>query len=146
MERDNNAPVHELEDNFEVRSPEHVQDPAEHQSPPPPPPRPSVFPTFHDGDVLILSPPGRTWKLHSLILSQASSKLKAILDEVEAIHITKKQRSEGKTIRYRLRMIEFEEDPNDLNFRTFKALVSSNSHCSYSKRTFANDDCSNLFW
>jgi hypothetical protein len=141
MEGDNNAPVHEPEGNFEVRSPEHVQDQAEHQSPPP---RPSVFPTFHDGDVLILSPTGRTWRLHSLILSQASSKLKAILDEVEAIHITKKMRSEGKTIRYRLRMIEFEEDPNDLHFRTFKALVSSNSHCSYSKRTFANDYCANL--
>jgi hypothetical protein len=141
MEGDNNAPVHEPEGNFEVRSPEHVQDQAEHQSPPP---RPSVFPTFHDGDVLILSPTGRTWRLHSLILSQASTKLKAILDEVEAIHITKKQRSEGKTTRYRLRMIEFEEDPNDLHFRTFKALVSSNSHCSYSKRTFANDYCANL--
>jgi hypothetical protein len=144
MEGENNAPIHEPEDNFEARSPERVQDQAEHQSPPHPP-RPSVFPTFHDGDVLILSPPGRTWKLHSLILSQASSKLKAILDEVEAIHITKKQRSEGKTTRYRLRMIEFEEDPSDLHFRSFKALVSSNSHCLYSKRTFANDYCSNLF-
>jgi hypothetical protein len=66
-----------------------------------------------------------------LILSQASSKLKAILDEVEAIHITKRQRSEGKTVCYRLRMAEFDEDPSDLNFRTLRAIVSSVSHCSH---------------
>jgi hypothetical protein len=57
------------------------------------------FPKFSDGDVLIVSGTGKLRKLHSTTLRNASGKSKTLLDQTKARHITKKQKTEGKTIR-----------------------------------------------
>jgi hypothetical protein len=92
------------------------------------PAQPDAYPTFHDGDVLIISPTGKTWKLHSLMLSKASPTIKRILAGQEPTHITKRQREEGKTIKWKLEMIDEPDaedvDPDGLKFKTFKAVVS----------------------
>lgn len=90
---------------------------------------PSVFPKFDDGDVMITSPTGRTWKLHSMVLATASPRFKEIFNTSAPIHISKKQREEGATVRWRL-VMKFEEeahdlDPNSLQFKNFRAIEVS---------------------
>jgi hypothetical protein len=84
------------------------------------------FPHFEDGDVLIVSGDGRSWKLHSTTLRNASGRFKTLLDENDARHMTKKQKIEGKTIRFKLEMSASEDSP-DIRFRSFRAFV----RCSY---------------
>lgn len=107
-----------------------VQQPAAQQAivPTIPPAQPNGYPNFADGDVMIISPTGKTWKLHSTILINASSSLKNILAKLDPVHITKKNREDGVTIRWKLVMIEEpdaeKEDPDGLKFKSFKAVVS----------------------
>ena len=75
---------------------------------------------FSGGDVLICSPTGRTWKLHSMILSQASPKLRSLLETEQPMHVPNKQRTDGKTVRWRLQMVAFEANPTNLNLRAFQ--------------------------
>jgi hypothetical protein len=90
--------------------------------------QPNGYPNFADGDVMIISLTGKTWKLHSTILINASTSLKSILAKLDPVHITKKNREDGVTIRWKLVMIEEpdaeEEDPDGLKFKSFKAVVS----------------------
>lgn len=90
-----------------------------------------AYPNFRDGDVLIISLTGKTWRLHSLILSNVSPVIKGILASQEPAHITKKQRAEGQTIKWKLEMIDEpdaeEADPDGLKFKTFKAIVGPNT-------------------
>ncbi|KAF8858788.1 hypothetical protein BDZ45DRAFT_590717 [Acephala macrosclerotiorum] len=84
---------------------------------------------FHDGDVLIISPTGKQWKLHSLILAQASPILNKILATAEPAHLTKKDRDAGKTIFFKLEMIDDPKfkvvDPEGLRYKSFRSGVNS---------------------
>jgi hypothetical protein len=48
---------------------------------------------------------------------------KTLLDENNARHITKKQKIEGKTIRFKVEMSASEDSP-DIRFKSFRAFVS----------------------
>ncbi len=70
------------------------------------------------------------WRLHGLILSKASPVFERVLTGQEPAHITKKEWEEGKTIKWKLEMVDEPDaedvDPDGLKFKTFKAVVS---HC-----------------
>lgn len=94
----------------------------------------SEYPDFRDGDVLIMSPTDKTWKLHSTILINASPVIKSILAKYPAAHITKSQREEGWTIKWKLAMIDEPDaehvDPDGLIFKTFKIVSPFSVSCS----------------
>ena len=94
----------------------------------------SEYPDFRDGDVLIMSPTDKTWKLHSTILTNASPVIKSILAKYPAAHITKSQREEGWTIKWKLAMIDEPDaehvDPDGLTFKTFKIVSPFSVSCS----------------
>lgn len=96
----------------------------------PSPVKKSGFPLFSEGDVLILSPTGKQWRLHSLILSQGSPVFNRIFSTTEPAHITKKDRDAGKTIVYKLDMFDDPQmkrhDPDGLRLKAFRAVVSLN--------------------
>jgi hypothetical protein len=96
----------------------------------------SEYPNFRDGDVLIISPTDKAWRLHSTILINASPVIKSILAKYPAAHTTKSQREEGLTIKWKLVMIDEPNaahvDPNRLTFKTFK--IVSQFFVSYSAR------------
>ncbi|KUJ09332.1 uncharacterized protein LY89DRAFT_598409 [Mollisia scopiformis] len=81
---------------------------------------------FHDGDVLIVSPTGKQWKLHSLILAQSSPILNKILAAAEPAHLTKKDRDAGKTVFFKLEMVDDSKyrsvDPEGLRYKAFKSV------------------------
>jgi hypothetical protein len=93
----------------------------------------SEYPDFRDGDVLIMSPTDKTWKLHSTILINASPVIKSILAKYPAAHITKSQREEGWTIKWKLAMIDEpgaeQVDPDGLIFKTFKIVSAFSVSC-----------------
>lgn len=90
----------------------------------------SGFPLFSDGDVLILSPTGNTWRLHSLILAQASPVFNQIFATTEPAHLTKKDKEAGKTVIYKLEMVDDPRyrriDPEGSKLKAFRSMVSSN--------------------
>ena len=92
------------------------------------PAQPDAFPSFRDGDVMIISPTGKTWKLHSAILINASPVIKTILSKRDLVSINKKLREEGNTIRWKLIMVDEPDaewtDPDGLKFKTFQPVVS----------------------
>jgi hypothetical protein len=94
----------------------------------------SEYPNFRDGDVLIISPTDKTWRLHSTILINASPVIKSILAKYPAAHITKSQREEGLTIKWKLVMIDEPDaahiDPDGLTFKTFKIVSQFSVSCS----------------
>lgn len=108
------------------------------------PAQPDAYPNFRDGDVLIISPTGKTWRLHNLILSNASPVIKGILASQEPIHITKRQRAEGQTIKWKLGMIDEpdaeEADPDGLKFKTFKPIVGPHNISMFSEHWNNHDD------
>jgi len=63
-----------------------------------------------------------------MILINASSSLKSILAKQGPIKLTKREREEGVTIRWKLVMDEEPDaagiDPEGLRFKSFKAVVS----------------------
>ncbi|KAG4030889.1 hypothetical protein MFRU_010g00230 [Monilinia fructicola] len=67
--------------------------------------RKNVFPP--EGDVLIMSPMGKQWKLHSWQLINYSPVLGTVLKKVPPRNITKTMRSEGQTIRWWVEMRPF---------------------------------------
>lgn len=91
------------------------------------PQRPNIFPHFRDGDTLIVSPTGKQWKLHSIVLSKASPVLANILKRTNPEHITKRQQEEGRTVKWKLNMVREHSasdiDPEGLRFKAFKAVV-----------------------
>jgi hypothetical protein len=94
----------------------------------------SEYPDFRDGDVLIMSPTDKTWKLHSTILTNASPVIKSILAKYPAAHITKSQREEGWTIKWKLAMIDEPDaehvDPDGIIFKAFKIVSPFSVSCS----------------
>ncbi|TVY45584.1 hypothetical protein LSUB1_G000942 [Lachnellula subtilissima] len=86
---------------------------------------PNVFPQYADGDVLIISGAGQTWRLHSSYLIKYSKILAGLLDPNKAARITRKQREVGMTIRWKLEMVEFTENPTDCRLRSFKLVEHS---------------------
>jgi hypothetical protein len=92
-----------------------------------PPTKQSGFPMFHDGDVVIVSPTGKQWKLHSLILAQASPVLNKILATAEPANLTKKDREAGKTVFFKLEMVDDPKfkavDPQGLRYKAFRSMV-----------------------
>jgi len=89
--------------------------------------RPNAFPYFRDGDVLILSGVGTTWKLHSEALRTNSKVFKKLLDPNAAIRLSRKQREAGMTVKWTIEMVEFQENPADYRLRSFRLVVSSNA-------------------
>ncbi len=87
------------------------------------------YPSFPDGDVLIISSTGKAWKLHSTILVNASSSLKSILAKQGPVKLTKREREEGMTLRWKLVMDKEPNadgaDPEGLKFKSFKPVVSN---------------------
>ncbi|KAF7881554.1 uncharacterized protein EAF02_006242 [Botrytis sinoallii] len=71
-----------------------------------------------DGDVLIMSPTGKNWKLHSWQLVNYAPKIGALLKNVAARTITKGMRAEAHTIRWWIEMIPFGAF-DDQRFRDF---------------------------
>ncbi|KAF7955805.1 hypothetical protein EAE96_004728 [Botrytis aclada] len=71
-----------------------------------------------DGDVLIMSPTGKNWKLHSWQLVNYAPKIGALLKNVAPRNITKTMRSEAHTIRWWIEMIPFGAF-DDHRFRDF---------------------------
>lgn len=92
-----------------------------------PPTKQSGYPMFHDGDVVIVSPTGKQWKLHSLILAQSSPVLNRILATAEPASLTKKDREAGKTVFFKLEMVDdpmFKAvDPQGLRYKAFRSVV-----------------------
>ncbi|KAE8454560.1 hypothetical protein EG329_000183 [Mollisiaceae sp. DMI_Dod_QoI] len=90
------------------------------------PAKQSGFPMFHDGDVLIVSPTGKQWKLHSLILAQSSPIFNKILVTAQPAHLTKKDRDAGKTVFYKLEMVDDPSykniDPEGLRYKSFRSV------------------------
>ena len=82
------------------------------------------FPQYADGDVLIISGAGQTWRLHSSYLIKYSKILAGLLDPNKAARVTRKQREAGRTIKWKLEMVEFTENPTDCRLRSFKLVVS----------------------
>ena len=91
------------------------------------------FPCFDDGDVLIIAPTGKKWKLHSMTLKNTSKYFRALLSGNEALHLTKRQRLEGQTVQWKLEMIPWAKNPNESRFRTFRVVVSSMNLRQYSR-------------
>jgi len=95
---------------------------------PEPPKEADRFPVFRDGDVLIVSPDGKKWKLHSGILSKASPVLRAVFANQDGSHITKKMKEEGKRVKWKLDMFRDVRaqgiDAEGLKYMVFKAIVS----------------------
>ncbi|TGO68321.1 hypothetical protein BOTNAR_0026g00080 [Botryotinia narcissicola] len=71
-----------------------------------------------DGDVLIMSPTGKNWKLHSWQLVNYAPKIGALLKNVAPRNITKTMRSEAHTIRWWIEMKPFGAF-HDHRFRDF---------------------------
>lgn len=92
--------------------------------------RHNIFPP--DGDVLIMSPMGKQWKLHSWQLINYSPVLGALLKDVSPRNITKAMRSEGITVRWWIEMKPFKafDDPR---FRDFECVVSATISYNYPK-------------
>ncbi|TVY14455.1 hypothetical protein LARI1_G007371 [Lachnellula arida] len=86
---------------------------------------PNEFPQYADGDVLISSGAGQTWRLHSSCLKKHSKIFASLLDPNRAARVTKKQREAGMTIRWKLEMVEFTENPTDCRLRSFKLVDHS---------------------
>ena len=55
---------------------------------------------------MIISPTGKTWKLHSAILINASPVIKTILSKRDLVSMDRKLREEGNTIRWKLIMVD----------------------------------------
>lgn len=91
--------------------------------------KPKSYPEFDDGDVIIISPTGRKWKLHSMILSNASPRLKELFTSTEPAKLSKKDQNDGKTVRWTLVMcaepMTHEIDPNSVTFKWFMPLLVS---------------------
>ncbi|KAI9649001.1 hypothetical protein NHQ30_001567 [Ciborinia camelliae] len=84
--------------------------------------RQNIFPP--DGDVLIMSPMGKQWKVHSWHLISFSSVLGALLKEVPPRNITKAMRTEGTTVRWWIEMRPFAAF-DDSRFRDFECVPMS---------------------
>lgn len=86
------------------------------------------YPYFHNGDVLIVSPTGRSWKLHSLILAKAAPGFEAVFNSFDPVHVSKKAKEEGRTVKWKLEMINEPEavgqDPEGLKYKQFRPMVS----------------------
>jgi hypothetical protein len=89
----------------------------------------SGYPFFHNGDVLIVSPTGKQWKLHSLILAKAAPGFEHIFNSTDPAHVSKKQKEEGKILKWKLEMINEVEavdvDPEGSKYKAFRAVVSA---------------------
>lgn len=82
------------------------------------------FPKYIDGDVLIKSGTGRSWKLHSTAIMSCSKTLAAMLsNDTVTFRLSKRDREEGKTIRWIMEMIPWEERQQDTRFRSFELQV-----------------------
>jgi hypothetical protein len=80
------------------------------------------YPEFQDGDVLIMAPTGKTWKLHSFYLRNSSKVFRSIFDQNSPKHLTRKEKDDGRTIQWRFQMMI---QPNTGNrFVVFKLMVS----------------------
>lgn len=80
------------------------------------------FAEFDDGDVLITSSTGKTWKLHAGILRQHSTVLRKLFEEHAPVKLSKKKKFEGKTIMWKINMIN-DPTPGGL-YCIFKYIVS----------------------
>ncbi len=96
------------------------------------------YPECVGGDVIITSPTGRKWKLHSLYLTNASPHFRNLFNNNAPGHIKKKDQNheDGLTSRWNLWMPK-EPQAKDIDrpgykFRTFEVLVSYSSSSLFS--------------
>ncbi|TVY52421.1 hypothetical protein LSUE1_G010207, partial [Lachnellula suecica] len=68
------------------------------------------------------SPARQTWTLHASYLTKASKVFATLLDPKKATHVTKRQRETGSFVKWRLEMVEFEDNPTDHRLRSFKLV------------------------
>ena len=93
------------------------------------------YPRFSNGDVLVVSPTGRSWQLQSSTLKNSLKLFRDLLEKQEPKKLTKRHRYEGKVIQWMLKMIIC--DPNDLRFVDFEAVVGSQCYI----QTYLNNCC-----
>ncbi|KAI9802598.1 MAG: hypothetical protein M1833_001672 [Piccolia ochrophora] len=67
---------------------------------------PSTFPSFSDGDVIIIVSAEHQYRLHSNVLRLSSTTFDKLLNKERASALTPKQKKEGQMVQYRLHFIE----------------------------------------
>ncbi|KAH7311932.1 hypothetical protein BKA65DRAFT_413035 [Rhexocercosporidium sp. MPI-PUGE-AT-0058] len=68
-------------------------------------PEPSIYPQFVDGNVRIISPSGKVWKLHSIILSKASPMLAKLFATTPPLHASSRKKREANYVDWEIRMV-----------------------------------------
>ncbi|KAH7390298.1 hypothetical protein BKA64DRAFT_710856 [Cadophora sp. MPI-SDFR-AT-0126] len=90
--------------------------------------RPNVYPQFKDGDVRIVSPSGKVWKLHSIILMKASPVFAHLLDTTPGYHVSRRMRAESNCVRWNIIMTADHRargiDPEGLKYMKFDKINS----------------------
>ncbi|PVH73375.1 hypothetical protein DL98DRAFT_431385 [Cadophora sp. DSE1049] len=99
-------------------------------SPEPVAQRPNVYPQFNDGDVRIVSPSGKVWKLHSIILMKASPVFAHLLGTTPGYNVSKRMRAEGNCVRWNVIMTADnrarEIDPEALKYMNLTIMSNLN--------------------
>ncbi|KAK0105430.1 hypothetical protein ONS96_004817 [Cadophora gregata f. sp. sojae] len=89
---------------------------------------PNVYPHFNDGDVRIVSPSGKVWKLHSIILMKASPVFAYLLDTIPGYNVTRRMREQGNCVRWNITMTADHRasdiDPEGLKYMKFDKINS----------------------
>ena len=100
------------------------------QSPEPVDESPNIYPQFDDGDIRIISPSGKMWKLHSIILMKASPVFARLLDANPGSTVTRRMRDEGNFVKWTIFMTADHKargiDPEGLKYMRFDKIVSRN--------------------
>lgn len=82
----------------------------------------NVFPP--GADVLIASPLGKQWKLHSWQLNNYAPVLGALIKGVKGRHLGPQQKKDGITLKYLINMIPY-PGYEDGRFQDFECVVST---------------------
>ncbi|KAF4636631.1 hypothetical protein G7Y89_g1455 [Cudoniella acicularis] len=98
------------------------------------------YPEFKDDDVLITSWGDYTWKLHSTLLIRASPFFKDLLSSKMAIKLKPKDKQDGNTIKWKIRLVPHKLNPKDLRFRSFEIWDPSKKNGGWSVVDMSNTE------
>ncbi|KAH6705312.1 hypothetical protein BKA61DRAFT_559632 [Leptodontidium sp. MPI-SDFR-AT-0119] len=89
-------------------------------------PEPSIYPQFIDGNVRIISPSGKIWKLHSIILSKASPMLAKLFATTPPLNANSRRKREANSVDWEIKMVPDRRaqgiDAEGLNFMSFSKI------------------------
>ncbi|KAG4433388.1 hypothetical protein IFR05_011124 [Cadophora sp. M221] len=101
--------------------PSFPQSPPEHVVP-----EPSIYPQFIDGNVRIISPSGKIWKLHSIILSKASPMLAKLFARTPPLYANSRRKRDVNSVDWEIKMVPDRRaqgiDAEGLNFMSFSKI------------------------